>query len=203
MRSSRSDESLITGLLTQGGADVEAFEQVFHKYFPMVRNFIKGMLKDAVRSDDVAQNIFMKLWINRHSLNRNLSLKNYLCVMARNEVINILSSKSFKSVHLQDRISDKHLLDYSTDELINYTETSARISKDIESMPPQRREIFKMSRYEHLSNMEIAIRMNLSVRTVEKHIELALKDLRKSIKLNEKTLYFLCDGCTDDGGSVL
>ena len=181
MRSSRSDESLITGLLTQGGADGEAFEQVFHKYFPMVRNFIKGMLKDAVRSDDVAQNIFMKLWINRHSLNRNLSLKNYLCVMARNEVINILSSKSFKSVHLQDRISDKHLLDYSTDELINYTETSARISKDIESMPPQRREIFKMSRFEHLSNMEIAIRMNLSVRTVEKHIELALKDLRKSI----------------------
>jgi RNA polymerase sigma-70 factor (ECF subfamily) len=76
---------------------------------------------------------------------------------------------------------DVHLYDLSTEEWFNYAETNARLQKDIESMPAQRRTVFKMSRYEHMSNLEIAIKLNLSVRTVEKHIELALKDLRKSV----------------------
>ena len=52
-------------------------------------------------------------------------------------------------------------------------------------LPPQRRAIFKMSRYIHMSNMEIAVKLNISVRTVEKHIELALRDLRKGMDVHK------------------
>jgi RNA polymerase sigma-70 factor (ECF subfamily) len=60
-------------------------------------------------------------------------------------------------------------------------ETSKIIRTNIDALPPQRKAIFMMSRYEHMSNIEIAVKLNLSVRTVEKHIELALKDLRHSM----------------------
>lgn len=147
----------------------------------MVLHFVRGMLKDDVMAEDVAQNIFMKLWLHRFSLNREQSLKNYLCVMARNEVINILKSKQNKNLTLRSQVPEPQSSEGSVEDWYNYVETNARLQNDIEAMPPQRRTIFKMSRYDHLSNMEIAIRLNLSVRTVEKHIELALKDLRRSM----------------------
>lgn len=175
-----SDEKLLADLL-QGGADIEAYERIFHRYYPMVLHFVKGMLKDDVMAEDVAQNIFMKLWIHRFSLNKEQSLKNYLCVMARNEVINILKSKRNKTVTLRSQVPEPQTSERTVEDWYSYMETSALLQSDIEAMPPQRRTVFKMSRYEHLSNMEIAIRLNLSVRTVEKHIELALKDLRKSM----------------------
>ncbi len=176
-----SDEKLIVDLLSGRGADVRAYEQIFHKYYPMVLNFIKGILKDIVLAEDVAQNIFMKLWINRHKLNPKQSLKNYLCVIARNDVINILSSRTTKSTVLQAQLQEDVAYLSSTEEWISFAETNSKVKQDIEAMPPQRRAIFKMSRYEHMSNMEIALKMNLSIRTVEKHIQLALRDLRKSI----------------------
>ena len=60
-----------------------------------------------------------------------------------------------------------------------YTEANSLIRKLVNDMPPQRRQIFQMSRFQQLSHEEIARELNLSVRTVEKHIQLALKDLRK------------------------
>lgn len=64
---------------------------------------------------------------------------------------------------------------------MSYAETNVRLRNNIEALPPQRRTVFMMSRYEHMSNTEIAVKLNISVRTVEKHIELALKDLRRSM----------------------
>jgi RNA polymerase sigma-70 factor (ECF subfamily) len=69
----------------------------------------------------------------------------------------------------------------SIEDWMNFMETSKIIRTNIDALPPQRKAIFMMSRYEHMSNIEIAVKLNLSVRTVEKHIELALKDLRHSM----------------------
>lgn len=175
-----TDSELIAALLS-GGADVHAFERIFHRYYPMVSGFIRGMLKDEGMAEDVSQNIFMKLWINRFRLGKDTSLKSYLCVLARNEVLNILRSKNVKSIVLQPDVQEPATFEPAVEDWYNFVETNARLRSDIEAMPPQRRMIFKMSRYENLSNLEIAIRLNLSVRTVEKHIELALRDLRRSM----------------------
>lgn len=175
-----TDAVLLADLLS-GGAAVHAFECIFHKYYPMVFGFIRGMLKDEGMAEDVAQNIFMKLWINRSRLSKDTSLRNYLCVMARNEALNILKSKRASSIVLQPDVQEPKVHEPAVEDWYSFVETNARLHSDIESMPPQRRTIFKMSRYENLSNIEIAIRLNLSVRTVEKHIELALRDLRRSM----------------------
>lgn len=84
------------------------------------------------------------------------------------------------------QLSDRDVADRgaSAEEQYNYTELNALLMQGISKMPPQRQLIFRMSRYEHLSNREIAERLGLSVRTVDKHIELALKDLHSSLFLS-------------------
>ena len=69
----------------------------------------------------------------------------------------------------------------SIEDWMTFAETNIRLKNIIETLPPQRRTIFKMSRIDHMTNTEIAVKLNLSVRTVEKHLELALKDLRSSM----------------------
>lgn len=177
-----TDKQLIDILLsTERGKAIDAYECVFHRYYPMIINFVKGMLKDENLSEDVAQNVFMKLWINRASLNSNQSLKIYLCVLARNEVLDILKSKAKKSTLLQPNVQEVVSEHVDVEDWLAFSETKLRLNKNIEAMPPQRRTIFMMSRYEHMSNIDIAIKLNLSVRTVAKHIELALRQLKKTI----------------------
>ena len=176
-----TDQQLIDALLSNMGGAINAYETIFHRYYPMVLNFIKGMLKDHVLSEDVAQDVFMKLWINRAYLNKEQSLKNYLCVLARNKVLDILKSKSKKSTLFQPQMPELCSNWSGAEDWMAYSETNLQFQKDLEAMPPQRRAVFMMSRYENMTNMEIAVKLNLSVRTVAKHMELALKQLRKSI----------------------
>ena len=175
-----TDAELIAALIS-GRDGVLAYERIFHRYYPMVSGFIRGILKDDVMAEDVAQNIFMKLWINRFRLKENTCLRSWLYVLAKNEALNILRSKRANSIVLQPDVQETKISESTVEDWYNYVETNTRLRNDIEAMPPQRRMIFNMSRYENLSNLEIAIRLNLSVRTVEKHIELALKDLRRSM----------------------
>lgn len=173
------DERLIAELCKEG-VDKEAFERLFHRYYPMVLNFTKALVKDSVVAEDIAQNSFMKLWLNRLSLRQDLSVKNYLCILSRNEAINYLRSARSKNVVLDPQF-ESHLQNANIDDWMSFAETNVRLRNNIDALPPQRRTVFMMSRYEHMSNTEIAVKLNISVRTVEKHIELALKDLRRSM----------------------
>lgn len=176
----QSDSSLISAVKK---GDKGAYEQLFVRYYPTLLRFIHGMLKDNHMAEDIAQNIFMKLWIHREKLDSTQSLKNYLFVLAKHEIFNIFKAKRTTMLSLLPQLNDRDIEDrgYSIEEQYNYAELNELLIQNISKMPPQRQLIFRMSRCEHLSNREIAERLGLSVRSVDKHIELALKDLHNSI----------------------
>ena len=174
------DERLVADLCREG-VDIDAFERLFHRYYPMVLNFTASLVKNQAVAEDIAQNCFMKLWLNRFSLHPSQSIKNYLCVLSRNDSINYLRSARSKSVGLGSQFESHMQNPNNVEDWMTFAETNIRLRHNIEALPPKRRAIFMMSGYEHMSNMEIAVKLNLSVRTVEKHIELALKDLRHSL----------------------
>ena len=175
----QSDSSLISAVKK---GDKGAYEQLFVRYYPTLLRFIHGMLKDNHMAEDIAQNIFMKLWIHREKLDSTQLLKNYLFVLAKHEIFNIFKAKRTTMLSLLPQLNDRDIEDrgYSIEEQYNYTELNELLIQNISKMPPQRQLIFRMSRCEHLSNREIAERLGLSVRSVDKHIELALKDLHNS-----------------------
>lgn len=167
------------GQLIKG--NVSAYEFLFRKYYGTVYCFVRNMLKDRSAAEDIAQNIFMRIWLNRASLHPDKPIKHLLFVMAKNEALDVLKSKYSKSALLSTDVHDKELENGDADKRVMMLETASGIKDIIAKLPPQRRTVFVLSRYNNLSNKEIAGRLGLSVRTVEKHLELALKELRKSL----------------------
>ena len=100
--------------------------------------------------------------------------------MARNESLNYLKSQRLiaeRRVELFDEVMENS----SVVEMFDALELDRNIYRLLKLMPEQRRKVFVLSRYRNMSNDEIAVRLNLSKRTVEGHISEALKDLRKSM----------------------
>ena len=177
-----TEVQLINGL-REGVSD--CYQELFHQKYLLFYNFIVRMVKDRCLAEDMTQNIFMKIWTHRTQLNESLSIHNYLYVLAKHEICNY-----YRSQHsLQSPIEtlDQEFSVNDTESRMIHRETLNILMQAIENMPPQRREIFKMSRIDQLSNKEISEKLNISIRTVEKHIELAVKTLGPLFQ----TLYLL------------
>ena len=172
-----SDSDLIAAVRD---GDDRAFNALFLRWYPQVERFLLTLVKDVPLAEDLAQGVFMKVWLHRDRLNPTLSLKNYLAVLARNAALDVFKSKRHLTTTDTDTPSREPAPEH-TEFQAEFNEVHFRIAKLIENMPPQRRQIFQLSRYEQLSHEQIATQLGISVRTVEKHIQLALQELRKHL----------------------
>ncbi len=176
---SQSDYELI---LKIKAGDEDSFKELFLRYYPRFRHFILRFVGNKDVADDLLQNVFMKIWSNRAAMREELSVTAYIYVFVKYEIHNYLR---LKSTRMSDRFKDAQHANILTtpgvDTNYDYIELEETIRKSIASMPEKRRRIFCLNRYEFKSAREIAESLGLSVRTVEKHIELALKTLRKDI----------------------
>lgn len=164
--------------------DEQAFESLFLHYFPRIKGFISGILQNEEEAEDISQDIFVSMWQNKDRLTDIENLNAYLFRMAKNTVFrHIERSLLFRDYQQQqaERSSFSSANNETIEEEIYAKELEYLISVAVEKMPSQRKQIYKMSRMEGLSNDEIAERLVISKRTVENHLTLALADIRKLI----------------------
>ena len=95
------EEELLRQLIR---GDIAGYEVLFHKYYPTFFAFIKGMTKETAVAEDIAQNIFMKVWLNREKLDAAKSIRNYLFVLAKHEIYNYFRTKSRTFTTLKEAI---------------------------------------------------------------------------------------------------
>jgi RNA polymerase sigma-70 factor (ECF subfamily) len=164
------------------GGDHEAFDFLFTRYYPVVKSFLAGFIKDADVASDMAQEIFFRVWLNRGAVSQVYSFKAYIFRMARNMVYDYFEHGAIVEKYGRQMQEESGSL-YAglIEEELYARELSLLIDIAIEAMPLQRRRIFVMSRKKGLSNDEIAERLGISKRTVENHITQALHDLRKAV----------------------
>lgn len=171
-----SDRDLILGLKL---GNRRCFQALFVKYYPRFKAYIQRLVPDRYVCEDMLQNIFLKVWDSRESLDENLSIVAYLYVGAKYEILNYRrSNTNHPSVSLIEGLHEFGDTALGVDSEYDYNELYAKVQATINAMPPQRKRIFIMNRYEYRTAAEIAAVTGLSRRTVEKHIELALKTLR-------------------------
>ncbi|MCI5082333.1 MAG: RNA polymerase sigma-70 factor [Saprospiraceae bacterium] len=157
----------------------QAIKQIFHQYYPMMVGTSFNICQKEDVSKDIAQEVLLKLWENHQTISINSSLKNYLKRATINHTINYLKSKhGNKNYEEVDRLN---ILDEQTLQKLEAEDLEAFIRESISELPERCRIVFTLSRFEDLSNKEIAEQLGISVKTVESQITKALKFLRKQV----------------------
>lgn len=165
--------------LSQGDHDV--FREIFRYYYSKVRLFAYGFLKSKDEADELSQMIFIKLWEKRHIFTEVENFDSYLFTLAKYTIFNYIEAKHIVPIPV-DNIPDKPDNENPYDDLVA-NDLQLLIDLTVNDMPPQRKQVFILSRREGLSNDEIAERLGIQKKTVENHLNLALKELRNVVSM--------------------
>ena len=167
-------EKTETHILTEIAAGNKlAFEQLFFQYQPQLVAFLTGLTHDPELSRDMAQEIFLSIWNERKKLEQIKSISAYLYQMARYKVYDYFDHLSVTEQYTQEYLKNGSGAE-SMEEWLFTRELQALIQETVNRMSPQRQLVYRMSREKGLSNEEIALRLNISKRTVENHLTAAL-----------------------------
>ena len=147
-----------------------------------VHNFSRLYLSSIAEVEEVVQEVFVKLWEARIFLKENESFKGFLFIITRNIIFNQFR-KSFNENAYKTTVLSSAEVEYDIENEMDAADLQSYIKKLISELTPRQQEVFHLSREEHLSYKEIAIRLSISEKTVERHINEALKFLRKNIYL--------------------
>lgn len=158
-----------------------AFEKIFNLFYPKVNLFIKTLTKNDDMAEELTQQVFVNLWINREKADPGRNFSGYIYTMAKNATLRAIQQQMRFEANEFDynEEADNRLTD---DELI-VKETELLVDLTVAAMPPKRRQVYRMSRHENKTNEEIANELNISRKVVEKHLRLAINELKEAMSL--------------------
>ena len=162
--------------------DEEAFKLLFFKYQTKLYAFSLKILASKEEAEEIVQEVFLKIWKSRHLLDVEKSFQAFLFTIARNHIYNQLSKKVSESTYKNHKATTYESKN-STAETTDYQELNNIVLSRVGEMPEKRKKVFLMSRYEGHSNKEIASTMQISLSTVENHLNKALKTLKNHLQI--------------------
>ena len=158
--------------------NLKEFEHLFNQYFETIKSFIYYKIGDITIAEDIVQETFIKLWERRSEINKetvrsllytissNLS-KNY--IKHQNVVFTFANKQNFQSIS----VSPQHILEEA--------EFNQKLQNALGSLSEVHRITFLMNRIEQITYTDIALRLDISVKTVEKRMSVAIKHLYKEL----------------------
>lgn len=159
-----------------------ALDDLFAYYYPRLFHFSKSILKIETDVDDILQEVFVKLWLNRQKIGNAETFNSYIFTITKNEVLNLIRTNirnnSFKNELFQRSVAEE----FQMQSQLEFNEIKSSIDQVVSQLPEKRRQIFILSRTEGFSNKEIAQQLNISEKTVEDHITHAIKKIKISLK---------------------
>lgn len=166
-----------------------AFKELFNLYAPKIYNFGMSYLKTVHDSEELVQDVFVKLWNQYEFLDESRNIKSYIFKIAVNLIYDQLRKRKLDKLSVELTTFGADGLDETTWNTLTFKELQSQIDSLIAQMPDQRRLVFTMSRIEGLSYEEIAKKLNISIRTVENQVYRSLTFLK--LHINSRYLLYL------------
>lgn len=159
------------------------FEQVFLQNSGKIFNFVLSVSNgNSYLAEEVTQTAFQKLWEQLDSSATVENMTSYLFTAAKNIMFNLSRHETVKWIYQNYLMQHRMESELTTDQTIEGNFMMQYIRTLLEEMPPMRRKVFEMSKLDYYSTKEIAEQLNLSVSTIETHIQLGLRFMREELR---------------------
>ena len=170
--------------------DTEAFAALFRSYYEPLCYFAQRFVEDFDAAEGIVQDIFVRLWETRETMNIHTSVRSYLYTAVKNSCLNQIKHSRF-SAPLEGKEEQPDATALSPDAQLESDELMSALEAAIKGLPPRCREIFRLAKFDNLSYQEIAEIQNVSVNTVKTQLQRALKSLAKALQYLQVLLVLL------------
>ena len=161
--------------------DISSFDRIYQQYYKKVYLFARGILKSHEDAENIVQEVFIKIWEKHKELDENQSFESFIYTISYNTSISLirkkLSEKSFLEEWFRRLENEKQVVNEA-----DYNDLRERTNRLIDQLPERRRQVFRMSREEGLTYVEISEKLGISINTVENHMATSLKFLRQHLE---------------------
>jgi len=173
------DKKLLIQKLIDG--DKEAYTSLFKMYYKNLCIFSYKYVRNIEIAEEIVQEIYIRIWERRNSLNLPENIEGYLFRAVHNESINTCKKLQHELINKNQYKQDVNWTENFDDSLVQ-KELNIIINQAINKLPERCREVFKMNRYNAMSYKEISTKLGITEKGVEFHILKALKILREKLK---------------------
>lgn len=173
------------------GDDEIAFRELFERYSDNIYGVAMAYTKLADAAEEIVQDVFVKIWMNRNKLLQVERFDDYLFIVARNYILNYLRNNK-KNKQFTTQLFD-HFGEYTItpeDEFL-VKESQKLIEQAVAALPPQQQMVYELRRRQDLSLEDIANQMNISRNTARNHLNQALKHIKEYLRTHSGDALFL------------
>ncbi len=162
--------------------DLKEFERLFKELYAPLCSYASKILGDNDKAEEIVQDIFYGIWKNKEKLEIKVSFKSYLYKSVQNNCMQVIQHHYVEDKYKQHVVNN--VVEFQMDPIqeMELAEMNHVIEQTLESLPEKCKEIFSMSRFDGLKYKEIALKLNISIKTVEANMGKALNAFRQNLK---------------------
>lgn len=167
--------------------DEAAFRELFDRYYTLLTNIANRYVEDVHIAEDIAQDVFIKLWNRRKNLAIHFSFKQYICRAVVNTSINHLRQQKKLDIILSEDTDEEYFTRPNLtddDQRAEQENLENKLLEAIQRLPERCRLVFTMHKIDGLSHKEVAEELGISTKTIENQITKAMKVLKEVFNTN-------------------
>lgn len=162
--------------------DQSAYKSLFFLLFPSLQNFAFSIVKSRVLAEEIASDMLLEVWVRRHNLMEIDNLKVYLFVSVKNTAVARLKQENRLSRFSIEDLQVEFISEYGNPgQSAELHQLENTIAKAVKSLPPSCQLIYKLAKEDRLKYKEIAQILDLSVKTIDNQLAIALKKIAQAI----------------------
>lgn len=161
--------------------DRHAFDILYDMYARKLMSFCLSYVKISEDAEEIIQDIFISLWKNRHTIQNTRSLSPFLSAALRNNILYYFRRKINSPIYEEFVYSREEIHPMADSASMEYEEFRRIILAEINALPRSQRQAIIMSKFQGLSNKEIAEELNLNIQTIKNALSVGLKSLRSRL----------------------